>query len=175
VAGSSIAPAVGAWPDWISAIATVLGLTLAAIEYRRVRKEQRSEREEVKRQQARLVSVTDDCSEMPPVPESGAWYATVKNNSDAPIYDIEVRVVQRSLDRAVQAVTLSSTPGIFTAESIRELAGHSAEQVVMDVVDEIPNPRPHVEIEFSDAFGVRWVRTADELPLRVIRHSAPTA
>lgn len=194
------------WGDlatWFGAVGTVGALSASAVQAGRATEQlelMRDEREDVLRQQARLIIITT--TRDPRAPSSVAFY--VENRSDAPITALRlVSAYLRNLgddqpegctfygmwkSEGVDGVLAFNEDPFLSIESqngsisLRPGESLAAEVMFLDAEGEVitvPNDRsiaPSLDVEFVDSKGVRWSKWQNLEPRRSANaaiHRAP--
>jgi len=148
-------------PTWISALASIAALSFAAaatvvavrvykIESRRDRvaaAEARRRDEEARRSQAVLVSGWWGSDPGVSAQKAGAF---VRNASDAPVYNVTIAVLDPVIPDSVATLSVPVIPPA-DAPGFYQVAGNSQ---VLDTDD----GEHRVELSFTDAAGMRWIR-----------------
>lgn len=156
----------GSLPDWLAAIGTVGSLGVVAIgltrEVKRRREDDRAaaaERRHATARQARLVTAV-----------ARAWspqqvHVTVRNESQAPIFDVKPGLLVADPETGQQTVPLAGRVLDFVA--MHRIAGGSGELQVALTVDEplTADPRAITDLIFTDANGLRWRRINNGQPI----------
>jgi hypothetical protein len=156
---------LGSWADWVGACGSVASTLLVGgalwweIHRRRVEDQTAAaERRDLESAQARLVSVS---AQMSPT----RCLVTVTNDSDAPIVQVSYQLLVRGANGEVaMRVLIEDRAGQGQLISARD--SYRADCLVKGVDENLDVDLMDIEVGFTDAREVRWVRTATTDALR---------